>query len=68
MAWASADARGETLVASWNDGHGLVPSDEPVREEIEAILGGAGVHVVWVAPQSKPRVSVIVSPSDPSGP
>jgi hypothetical protein len=64
---------GPTIVVSWSDGHGLVRDRDAVRAEIEAILEGAGIRLRWSDAVGEPGpepglpVSVVVTPSEPSG-
>lgn len=64
---------GPTILASWSDAHGLVPYREDVRKEVESILEGAGIRVLWSdasvepAPESTLPVVVVVTPSEPAG-
>lgn len=70
---ALATPPAETIVASWNDGHGLVRYQEEVRSEVETILEKAGVRVHWSDTGGEPPpgaalpVSIVVSPSEPEG-
>ncbi len=61
-----------TILASWNDAHGLVVNEEEARAEIGAILSGAGIQVLWSDSESGRAVYslpvvVVVTPSEPSG-
>ena len=62
-----------TILASWSDGHGLVPYREEVRAEVESILEGAGIRVHWSDSSAEPtperalHVAVVVIPSEPAG-
>ncbi len=64
---------GASILASWNDGHGLVSHREEVRTEIDSILEEAGIRVRWsdgedgLANGGKPGVVVVLTPSEPTG-
>ena len=68
------DMRDTAVRISVNDGHRLMQDLDAVREEVNRILGEAGIEVLWTgeAPRAVSRagrleVTVIVSPSDPGG-
>ena len=70
LALSGLDPRA-SIAATWSDGHGLVSNPGDVQAEIEAILGSAGIGVRWTdavpAEDGSLHVTVVVSPSDPSG-
>lgn len=64
---ASADPHG--VVLAWTDAHGLVRDAPAVREEVTTILADVGVEVAWdeLGTAVNP-VTIVVTPSQPSGP
>jgi hypothetical protein len=56
------------ITLSWSDAHGLVPFDSDVKREMDAILSDAGFSTRWVEGGEREDVTVVMSPSDPSGP
>lgn len=69
----SAICVGATILASWSDGHGLVPYRADVRAEVESILKDADIRIQWTDASAKPTletpfpVVVVMTPSEPAG-